>query len=110
MGRVRALKSLRSDRSSQIIRQDVASMVLETNTKSGRQTIVANKISKSFEDNQIITDFSLKVGSGDKIAIVGPNGAGKTTLLNLLTGQMKPDKGTVKLGTNLRTAIFDQNR
>ena len=110
MGRVRALKSLRSDRSSQIIRQDVASMVLETNTKSGRQTIVANKISKSFENNQIITDFSLKVGSGDKIAIVGPNGAGKTTLLNLLTGQMKPDKGTVKLGTNLRTAIFDQNR
>ena len=110
MGRVRALKSLRSDRSSQIIRQDVASMVLETNTKSGKQTIVANKISKSFENNQIITDFSLKVGSGDKIAIVGPNGAGKTTLLNLLTGQMKPDKGTVKLGTNLRTAIFDQNR
>ena len=110
MGRVRALKLLRSDRSSQIIRQDVASMVLETNTKSGRQTIVANKISKSFENNQIITDFSLKVGSGDKIAIVGPNGAGKTTLLNLLTGQMKPDKGTVKLGTNLRTAIFDQNR
>ena len=110
MGRVRALKSLRSDRSSQIIRQDVASMVLETNTKSGRQTIVANKISKSFENNQIITDFSLKVGSGDKIAIVGPNGAGKTTLLNLLTGQIKPDKGTVKLGTNLRTAIFDQNR
>jgi ATP-binding cassette subfamily F protein uup len=88
----------------------VASMVLETNTKSGRQTIVANKISKSFENNQIITDFSLKVGSGDKIAIVGPNGAGKTTLLNLLTGQMKPDKGTVKLGTNLRTAVFDQNR
>lgn len=110
MGRVRALKSLRSDRSSQIIRQDVASMVLETNTKSGRQTIVANKIFKSFGDNQIITDFSLKVGSGDKIAIVGPNGAGKTTLLNLLTGQMKPDKGTVKLGTNLRTAVFDQNR
>ena len=110
MGRVRALKLLRSDRSSQITRQDVASMVLETNTKSGRQTIVANKISKSFENNQIITDFSLKVGSGDKIAIVGPNGAGKTTLLNLLTGQMKPDKGTVKLGTNLRTAIFDQNR
>ena len=110
MGRVRALKLLRSDRSSQITRQDVASMVLETNTKSGRQTIVANKISKSFENNQIITDFSLKVGSGDKIAIVGPNGAGKTTLLNLLTGQIKPDKGTVKLGTNLRTAIFDQNR
>ena len=110
MGRVRALKLLRSDRSSQITRQDVASMVLETNTKSGRQTIVANKISKSFENNQIITDFSLKVGSGDKIAIVGPNGAGKTTLLNLLTGQMKPDKGTVKLGTNLRTAVFDQNR
>ena len=110
MGRVRALKSLRSDRSSQIIRQDVASMVLEANTKSGKQTIVANKISKSFKSNQIITDFSLKVASGDKIAIVGPNGAGKTTLLNLLTGKIKPDKGTVKLGTNVLTAIFDQNR
>lgn len=110
MGRVRALKSLRSDRSSQIIRQDVASMVLEANTKSGKQTIVANKISKSFKSNQIITDFSLKVASGDKIAIVGPNGAGKTTLLNLLTGKIKPDKGTVKLGTNLLTVIFDQNR
>ena len=110
MGRVRALKALRSDRSSQIIRQDVASMVLEANTKSGKQTIVANKISKSFKSNQIITDFSLKVASGDKIAIVGPNGAGKTTLLNLLTGKIKPDKGTVKLGTNVLTAIFDQNR
>ncbi|MDG2374496.1 MAG: ABC-F family ATP-binding cassette domain-containing protein [Paracoccaceae bacterium] len=110
MGRVRALKSLRSDRSSQIIRQDVASMVLEANTKSGKQTIVANKISKSFKSNQIITNFSLKVASGDKIAIVGPNGAGKTTLLNLLTGKIKPDKGTVKLGTNVLTAIFDQNR
>lgn len=110
MGRVRALKSLRSDRSSQIIRQDVASMVLEANTKSGKQTIVANKISKSFKSNKIITDFSLKVASGDKIAIVGPNGAGKTTLLNLLTGKIKPDKGTVKLGTNVLTAIFDQNR
>ena len=110
MGRVRALKSLKSDRSSQIIRQDVASMVLEANTKSGKQTIVANKISKSFKSNQIITDFSLKVASGDKIAIVGPNGAGKTTLLNLLTGKIKPDKGTVKLGTNLLTVIFDQNR
>ena len=110
MGRVRALKSLRSDRSSQIIRQDVASMVLEANTKSGKQTIVANKISKSFKSNQIITNFSLKVASGDKIAIVGPNGAGKTTLLNLLTGKIKPDKGTVKLGTNLLTVIFDQNR
>lgn len=110
MGRVRALKALRSDRSSQIIRQDVASMVLEANTKSGKQTIVANKISKSFKSNKIITDFSLKVASGDKIAIVGPNGAGKTTLLNLLTGKIKPDKGTVKLGTNVLTAIFDQNR
>ena len=110
MGRVRALKSLRSDRSSQIIRQDVASMVLEANTKSGKQTIVANKISKSFKSNQIITDFSLKVASGDKIAIVGPNGAGKTTLLNLLTGKIKPDKGTVKLVTNVLSAIFDQNR
>ncbi|MBT4285064.1 MAG: ABC-F family ATP-binding cassette domain-containing protein [Rhodobacteraceae bacterium] len=110
MGRVRALKALRSDRSSQIIRQDVASMVLEANTKSGKQTIVANKISKSFKSNQIITNFSLKVASGDKIAIVGPNGAGKTTLLNLLTGKIKPDKGTVKLGTNVLTAIFDQNR
>ena len=110
MGRVRALKSLRSDRSSQIIRQDVASMVLEANTKSGKQTIVANKISKAFKSNQIITNFSLKVASGDKIAIVGPNGAGKTTLLNLLTGKIKPDKGTVKLGTNVLTAIFDQNR
>ncbi|PTX55398.1 ATP-binding cassette subfamily F protein uup [Litoreibacter ponti] len=110
MGRVRALGELRAERAAQITRQGTASMAFEAGPKSGKQVIVADGISKSFGEQQIVKDFSLKVGRGERVAFVGPNGAGKTTLLNMLIGQAEPDTGTVTLGTNLIPAVFDQNR
>lgn len=110
MGRVRALGELRDERASQIKRQGTAAMAFEAGPKSGKQVIVAEGISKSFGEKPIVRNFSLKVGRGERIAFVGPNGAGKTTLLNMLIGKDMPDAGTVKLGTNLIEAVFDQNR
>ncbi|EKE71931.1 ABC-F family ATP-binding cassette domain-containing protein [Celeribacter baekdonensis] len=109
-GRVRALQDLRAERSSQIRRQGTAAMDLEVAEKSGKRVVEAEGISKSFGDKVILRDFSIKVARGDRIAFVGPNGAGKTTLLKMLTGEMEPDTGTVKLGTKLDMAVFDQNR
>ncbi|KAB6715004.1 MULTISPECIES: ATP-binding cassette domain-containing protein [Roseobacteraceae] len=109
-GRVRALQDLRAERSSQIRRQGTAAMDLEVAEKSGKRVVEAEGISKSFGDKVILRDFSIKVARGDRIAFVGPNGAGKTTLLKMLTGEMEPDSGTIKLGTKLDMAVFDQNR
>ena len=110
MGRVRALKTLKEKFSNQGIRKNIELINFEPSEISGKQTIVANKITKSFSNTNIISNFSIKVGRGERIAIIGPNGAGKTTLLKLLIGELSPDQGTVKLGTNLKVAIFDQNR
>jgi len=78
--------------------------------KSGKLVVDANNISKTFEDKNIVNDLSIKITRGERIALVGPNGVGKTTVLNILTGSLVPDTGTVKLGVNLLSAIFDQNR
>jgi len=110
MGRVRALQDLKSDRASQIRRQGTAAMALDAGPQSGKLVVEATDISKSFGDTVILRDFSLKVLRGDRIAFVGPNGAGKTTMLNLLTGAMQPDSGTIRMGTNLEMAVFDQTR
>ncbi len=108
-GRVRRLADLRAEKAGQIKRTGAAAMALDTGQKSGKLVVEAIDISKAY-DKPIITDFSLRVMRGERIALVGPNGVGKTTLLNMLTGQLAPDSGTIKLGTNLVPAIFDQNR
>ncbi|MBW4708058.1 ATP-binding cassette domain-containing protein [Roseobacter sp. YSTF-M11] len=109
-GRVRALQDLRAARAAQITRQGTAAMALDAGPKSGRKVIEATAIAKSFGDKAILKPFSLTVQRGDRIALVGPNGVGKTTLLNMLIGREAPDSGTVKLGTNLQIALFDQAR
>ncbi len=109
-GRVRALQDLRAERANQIKRQGTAAMELAAGPKSGRQVFVLDNVSKAFGDKTIVQNFSLKVNRGDRIALVGPNGAGKTTLLKLMTGEVTPDAGTLKTGTNLEMAVFDQNR
>ncbi|WIV51875.1 ATP-binding cassette domain-containing protein [Marivivens sp. LCG002] len=110
MGRVRALQDLRADRAGQIRRQGTAALTLEGGTTSGKKVVEAFGISKAFADKQIVQNFSLTVQRGDRVAFVGPNGVGKTTLIKMLLGQEQPDSGTIKLGTNLETAIFDQTR
>ncbi len=78
--------------------------------ESGKLVIEADKLTKNFVDRTIVAPFSIRVHRGDRIGFVGPNGAGKTTLLKMLTGQLKPDSGTLKLGTNLEIATLDQRR
>ena len=110
MGRVRALEELRAERTSQIKRQSNAAMALDSGKKSGVKVIEAKNLSLAFGEFKIFDNLSLTVQRQDRIAIVGPNGVGKTTLINTLIGQQKPDSGTVKLGTNLKIAMFDQGR
>ena len=109
-GRLRALKSLRQERSGMIRRQGTAAMELASAPTSGKKVIEAVKLSKSFGDKEILRDFSLTVQRGDRVALVGPNGTGKTTLIRMLLGEIAPDEGTVKLGTNLQVSVFDQTR
>ncbi|AVA23513.1 MULTISPECIES: ABC-F family ATP-binding cassette domain-containing protein [unclassified Rhizobium] len=78
--------------------------------ESGKLVIEADKITKTYDERVIVAPFSIRVHRGDCIGLVGPNGAGKTTLLKMLTGQLPPDGGTVKLGTNLEIATLDQKR
>lgn len=110
MGRVRALQELRQNRADLIQRQDTAAMALASGPKSGRKVIEATDLSKSFGDTVLLHKFSLTVQRGDRVAFVGPNGVGKTTLIKLLMGDIPPDDGVVKLGTNLVPAVFDQSR
>ncbi len=109
-GRVRALQGLRSERASMIRRQGTAAMALEDGQQSGKKVIEARGISKAFGDKEILAPFDLRVLRGDRVAFVGPNGVGKTTLLKILTGEIEPDEGSVKHGTNLDIAVFDQTR
>ncbi|QFU09204.1 ABC transporter ATP-binding protein uup [Rhodobacteraceae bacterium THAF1] len=109
-GRVRALQDLRETRSDMVRRQGTAALELESGQKSGKKVIEAMDIAKSFGDRTILNPFSIKIARGDRVAFVGPNGVGKTTCLKMLTGELAPDEGTVKLGTNLEVAVFDQSR
>jgi ABC transport system ATP-binding/permease protein len=110
MGRVRALQELRAERAAQIRRQGTAAMVFESGTVSGKKVIEAEGLAKSYDGRTILKGFDLTVQRGDRIAFVGPNGVGKTTLIKMLLGQIEPDAGTVKHGTNLAVAVFDQAR
>jgi ATP-binding cassette subfamily F protein uup len=109
-GRVRALKSMRDERAKRIKREGSARIHLEEAEKSGRKVITVRNVSHGYGDRTLIKDFSLKVQRGDRIGLIGNNGVGKSTLLKILLGEITPDGGTVKLGTNLEIAYFDQLR
>ena len=83
---------------------------LATGESYGKRVIVAEGISKSYGERAIVSDFSIEIARGDRIGLVGPNGAGKTTLLKLLTGALKPDGGTIQLGSALQIISLDQRR
>lgn len=107
MAELAALRQQRRDRRQQT--GTVNFSVAEGKT-SGQIVVDADEITKSFDGRPIVTPFSTRILRGDRVGIVGPNGAGKTTLIKLLTGELSPDAGTVKLGTNLEIASLDQRR
>jgi len=109
-GRLRALQDLRAEKSSQINRQGAAAMALDAGKTSGKRVIEAFGLGKTYGDKTIVSGFDLTVNRGDRIAFVGPNGVGKTSLIKMLLGEVQPDAGTIKLGTNLDIAVFDQAR
>jgi ATP-binding cassette subfamily F protein uup len=110
MRRVGELQAMRADYRGHKGPQGSAQATAVDSRESGKLVIEAHEITKSYGDRTIIAPFSLRVHRGDCIGLVGPNGAGKTTLLKMLTGQLKPDSGKVKLGTNLDVATLDQKR
>ncbi|MGE5504521.1 MAG: ABC-F family ATP-binding cassette domain-containing protein [Actinomycetota bacterium] len=114
MGRLRALQGLRKDRAQRkdAVRDQArqAKLAADSGDISGRLVIEVEGLVKRFGDKTIVDNFSTRVLRGDRVGLIGPNGAGKTTLLRLLTGELAPDGGTVRLGTNLETAYFDQRR
>jgi len=110
-GRVRALEAMREERAKRIKRPRNARIhVNEADQLSGKKVIEARNISHAYGDKTLLKDFSLRVTRGERIGIIGNNGVGKSTLLRILLGELSPDSGSVKLGTHLQVAYFDQLR
>jgi ATP-binding cassette subfamily F protein uup len=109
-GRVRALQKMREEREGRIAQEGEARIHIEEAEQSGRKVLRARNISYSYGNEQVIRDFSIKIMRGDRIGLIGNNGVGKTTLLRLLLGELEPQTGTIKRGTNLEIGYFDQLR
>ncbi|KAF5054443.1 ABC transporter ATP-binding protein uup [anaerobic digester metagenome] len=109
-GRVRALKAMRLERRQRRERTGNVAMQIQEANKSGNLVLEVRNISYGWGETPVIRDFSANIMRGDKVGIVGPNGAGKTTLLGLLLGELAPQSGEVRQGTNLEVAYSDQMR
>ena len=110
MGRVRDLLKLREERRQRRDRTGQVKLQLETGQRSGQMVLETQGLSFKYGDNTIIENLDLRIMRGDRIGLIGPNGSGKTTLLKLLTEELKPSQGQLRLGTNLQVAYFDQLR
>ncbi len=109
-GRVRALEQMRSQRSERRKEVGRVNLNIQQGDRSGVKVAELKKVSFSYGERDIVRDFSTTLFRGEKIGVVGPNGAGKTTLLRLLLGKLTPQSGTVRLGSKLQIAYFDQLR
>jgi ATP-binding cassette subfamily F protein uup len=109
-GRVRRLEQLRRDRDARRDRMGTVKLSLDAGERSGKLVAELEGVSKSFDGRPIVDNLSLTVIRGDRLGLIGANGAGKSTILKLILGQLEPDAGTVRLGTQLQVAYFDQMR
>ena len=109
-GRVRSLERMREEKKAQRQQIGQARIQAQETNASGRLVVKAQHLGFSYGDQNIIKDFSIQIMRGDKIGVIGANGSGKTTLLRLLLGQLDPDKGKSRLGTNVEVLYYDQLR
>ena len=109
-GRVKRLERLRVERAERLDRLGHVKISLDTGERSGQLVAELTDVTKRFGDRTVVNNLSTRIMRGDHIGLIGPNGAGKSTLIRLLLGALEPDSGTVKLGTNLQVAYFDQLR
>lgn len=109
-GRVRALKKMRVERSQRREHTGKANIQIQEAQRSGQLVVEAKGLSFGYDQQPIVDNFSTTIMRGDKIGVIGPNGVGKTTLIKLLLGQLAPDSGNIRLGTNIEMAYFDQLR
>jgi ABC transport system ATP-binding/permease protein len=109
-GRITRLEQLRARRAARREVLGRVSMEVATGQPTGKIVAELTRVSKAFGEKTIVRDFTSTVLRGDKVGLIGPNGAGKTTLLKLILGELAPDSGKVRLGSNLQVAYFDQMR
>ncbi|APG28380.1 ABC transporter ATP-binding protein [Syntrophotalea acetylenivorans] len=109
-GRVRALQKMREERRQRRSRTGSVNLQMDEAGRSGKLVAEVEGLGFHYDERPLIENFSSTVLRGDRIGIIGPNGAGKTTLLKLLLGELEPQQGKVKLGTNLEVLYFDQLR
>ena len=108
--RITRLQELRASRSSRREVQGSVNMDVASGQSSGKIVAELTEATKSFGEKTVIRNFSGTILRGDKVGLLGPNGAGKTTLLKLILGELEPDSGKIRRGTNLQVAYFDQMR
>ena len=109
-GRVRRLERLREERAARRDRLGQINLNIDAGMKSGKIVAELEKVSLAFGDKVIVKDLNFRLLRGDRLGLVGHNGVGKSTLISLILGKRQPDSGTIKLGTNLQIAYFDQLR
>ena len=109
-GRVRALKKMRNEHAERRQQAGRAKMEINTGETSGKLVSELKAVSHSIAGKSLVKDLSLRIRRGDKLALVGPNGIGKTTLLRLILGELEPESGTIRTGTKMQVAYFDQLR
>jgi len=109
-GRVRRLEALRNERAARRERIGNVKLSIDSRERSGKLVAELKDVSKRFGDQQVVADLSMTIMRGDRIGLLGANGAGKSTMIKLMLGQLAPDSGSVRLGTNVQVAYFDQMR
>jgi ABC transport system ATP-binding/permease protein len=109
-GRVKALMALRAERASRRQQIGTVRMGVEPAAATGKMVFEAKGVKKSFGEATVIRNYSQRILRGDRVGLIGPNGSGKSTLLRLLVQEIEPDEGTIRHGTKLEIAYFDQQR